>query len=638
MRLHKIVSLTIVAVGMVFSSILFAQESSEEYKEKDVIHLSPVVVTADRIGVPLDRVSSSVTLITAELIESQQFQTISDALRNVSGVDIVRSGSTGKITSLFLRGTNGNHTLVMLDGVLLNDPLNGGFDFSNLNTDNVKSIELVRGAQSTLYGSDAIGGILNILSKNGSSELKISLNAEAGKYGTFKESGNISGRNDLIKYSLSLSQFNTDGLFDNDDYSLTTSSLSVTLNLKQDTKLTLSNRYSNSEGGTPGQLIFTYDPNARTANSLKATSILLNQKVSSIWRHKLNISRSEGEIDFDNSYVEGDLYPFGADSSNLNSSISSVDWQHDLHLNQFFVLTAGISWEEREGERDSKFTDFHNLTNTRSLYLLNHFRPSDKFSLSIGGRSDDHSTFGRSTNYRFTSAYIISNSLNHETKLRGSIGTGFRTPSINELFWPSTIYEGIEYFIGNINLEPEESTSFDIAIDQSFNEKKFHLSVDYFKNTFDGLISLGFMGYENINKAETKGLEISAKAILNNFLSASGNYTYLETEDKSTGNPLLRRPKHSGGFSLNYSHTGALQLNFGITYVGERFDSDFAGFPFIYEFTPAYKTVRVASSYSLTEMVKLKLRIENLLDETYEEAAGFPSPGRAVYGGITLKL
>ena len=323
MRLHKMVSLTIVAVGMVFSSMLFAQESSEEYKEKDVIHLSPVVVTADRIEVPLDRVSSSVTLITAELIESQQFQTISDALRNVSGVDIVRSGSPGKITSLFLRGTNGNHTLVMLDGVLLNDPLNGGFDFSNLNTDNVKSIELVRGAQSTLYGSDAIGGILNILSKNGSRELKISLNAEAGKYGTFKESGNISGRNDLIKYSLSLSQFNTDGLFDNDDYSLTTSSLSVTLNLKQDTKLTLSNRYSNSEGGTPGQRIFTYDPNARTANSLKATAILLNQKVSSIWRHKLNISRSEGEIDFDNSNVEGDLYPFGADSSNLNSSFVS---------------------------------------------------------------------------------------------------------------------------------------------------------------------------------------------------------------------------------------------------------------------------------------------------------------------------
>ena len=626
---------SIFAVFLITATTL-AQTAVDE--EKNIIYFSPVVVTANRIEVPLDRVSSSVTLITADAIEKQQVSDVSELLRNVSGVDIVRTGSSGKLTSLFMRGTDSKHTLVMLDGVKLNDPLNGGFDYTNLSTDNIKNIEIVRGGQSTLYGSEAIGGIINITTKKGFNDFKLSASVESGSFGTLKEWGNISGSTNLLNYSLSFSRLDTDGLFENDDFSRSTFSANIATEFNSATKLTFTGRISDSDGGTPGQRFLTFDPNARTANRVKAGSVLFNQKVSSKWHHKLIISRSEGDIDFDNSVVEGDLNPFGADSSELTSSISSIDWQNDYHINPYLVITSGVEWEERKGKRESAFTNFDNLTNTRSIYLLNHIRFNDDFTVSIGVRSDDHSTFGSNTNYRLTSSYILSNSPGNETKLRGSIGTGFRAPSINELFWPSTIFEGTEYFVGNVNLQPEESTGFDIAVEQSFIQNKFFLSLDYFENTFTSLISFGAMGYENIEEAASQGLEFRTRANLNNQLTASGNYTYLKTEDKSTGDPLLRRPKHSGGMNFSYSHKSSLQLNLGVTFVGERFDSDFSSFPAVYEFIPSHKTFRIASSYKLSENVRLNFKIENLLDEEYSEVAGYPSPGRAVYGGITLNL
>jgi len=618
---------SIIAV-LLITATTFAQSEIDE--EKDIIRFSPVVVTANRIEVPLDRVSSSVTLITADAIEKQQVNDVSDVLRNVSGVDIVRVGSPGRLTSLFMRGTNSNHTLVMLDGVQMNDPLNGGFDYSNLSADNVKNIEVVRGSQSTLYGSEAIGGIIYITTKGGLNDIHFSANAEGGSFGTIKESGNISGGSNSLNYNFSLSRIDTDGLFDNDDYSRSTFSANISTDLNAGAKLSFSGRISDSDGGTPGQRILSPDPNARSKTKLESYSLLFDQKISDEWHHKLSASRSEGEIDFDNPADPNN--PFGSESF-LTSSITSVDWQNDYHFSPRIVITSGVEWEERKGKRVSS-TSFENLTDTRSIYLLNNIQLNNDFNVSIGLRSDDHSTFGRSNNFRLTSSYILSGSNDNETKLRGSIGTGFRTPSINELFWPAGDFGPV----GNINLDPEESTGFDIAVEQSFNQNRLFLSVDYFKNSFDGLIGFGAMGFENIDSSETQGVEFRAQSNIDDQLTASGNYTYLETEDKSTGDQLLRRPKHSGGLNFNYNHESSLQLNLGITFVGERFDSDFSGFPFVFEFTPSYKTVRIASSYNLTENVKLKLRIENLLGEEYSEVAGFPSPGRAFYGGFGINL
>jgi len=292
-----------------------------------------------------------------------------------------------------MRGTDSKHTLVMVDGIQVNDPLNGGFDFSNLSTDNIKNIEIVRGSQSTLYGSEAIGGIINITTKNGSDDLKLSVGAESGSFSTFKETGNISGSLNRLKYTLSFSRLDTDGLFANDDYSRSTISANIATEINADTKLTFTGRRTNSEGGVPGQRLFS-DPNARAKTILESYSLLFRHKFSNKWHEKVSISRSAGDLDF-NDPADPDTEQPNL-TSLLNSSIASVDWQNDFHINPHLVITSGVEWEERQGKRESSFANFDNLTHTLSLYLLNHIQINDDFNISIGVRSDDHSTFGRS--------------------------------------------------------------------------------------------------------------------------------------------------------------------------------------------------------------------------------------------------
>lgn len=639
MTVYKRASLAaIIVLSLVFYSTAFAQDSSDEFKEEDVISFAPVVVTADRIEVPLDRISSSVFVISSLLIETQQHHNVGDLLRKVAGVNIARSGSNGRITTLFLRGANGNQTLVLIDGAKVNEPMNGGFDFSNLKTDNIEKIEIVRGSQSTLYGSEAIGGIVNIFTKSGSSDLSFSLNAEAGEFDTFSKSGDLSGSLGGYKFSFSLSDLRTDGQFDNDDYKNTTLSSRITAAFPHNSKVAFTVRNSNAEGGAPNQRLLNFDPNARQKSDINIVSLAFNQKISDLWHHKLILSKSESDINFSDPVNPGDTNPFAADfNSSIISSVSMVDWQNDLHVSANNVITAGIEWEEKKGRSTSTYDDFENLTNTRSVYLQDHFRLNDKFSLTGGVRSDNHSAFGNSANYRFTSAYIFRNSHGNETKIRGSWGTGFRAPSIFELYSPGFFGS----YAGNPNLQPEESISFEFGVDQKLADGKLFISAELFKTEFTNLITITEPGAVNVNKAETKGIELNTDIKISENIDLSGNYTYLETEDLLTGLPLLRRPKHNGGGSLNIQATSELNISAGVSFVGERYDSNFVfdeNFKISYGFFPSYKTARIAVSYELTEQFRLKLRIENLLDEEYSEVAGYPSPGRAVYGGITLKL
>ena len=516
--------------------IVFAQDKEDDFDE--TIRLKHVVVTADRIEVPLDRVSSSMTLITAESIETQQYQTVGDALRKVTGVSIPRSGSYGRNSTLFLRGANGNQTLVLIDGAKVNEPMNGAFDFSHLKTDNIEKIEIVRGSQSTLYGSEAIGGIISIFTKSGSSNLELSLDAEAGEFGTFSQSGNLSGSLDVTKFSVSLSDIRTDGQFDNDDYKNTTFSGRITAKFSDNTKIALTVRTLRAEGGAQNQRILDFDPNAIQTSDINIYSMAFNQKISSLWHHKLLVSKTETDISYSNPVNPGDTSAFALEFNDLIiSSVSSADWQNDLHTSANNVITAGIEWEEKKGKSVSTYDDFENRTDTRSIYLQNHYRLNDNFNITGGVRSDNHSTFGNSTNYRLTSAYIFRNSYGNETKIRGSWGTGFRAPSIYELYYPG--YFGS--YAGNIDLNPEESVSFEFGVDQKLADNKLFLSAELFKTEFTNLITIIDAGAVNISKAETKGIELNANIKIFRLIDLSGNYTYLDTEDLLTGLPLLRR-------------------------------------------------------------------------------------------------
>lgn len=622
----------ILTAGLALGSpAAWAQEQTEGEEVK--YKLSPVIVTANRLLEPLDRISSSVTVLTSQDIEVQQARTVDEVLRNVPGLDIVRSGSLGQVTSASLRGASSNSTLVMIDGVQVNSPTTGGFNFGNLTTDNIEKIEVVRGPQSTLYGSDAIGGVINIVTKKGSGKPQLVVRSEVGRYSMFRESAHVAGSHGRVNYAVSLSRADTEGAFENDDYENSTLVGRVTSSVSDNLELSLVGRVVDSGGGVPGQQFIRFDPNARIDDRL-ATLALQVDNVRGRWHHRLLISRAEDELAFDDPVDPEENGPFAGDfSSDIKTSITTVDWQLDFYLLPFNVITTGVEWQRLVGENVSTGpfgdTDFDEDIRSRAFYIQNHFQRSNRFSLTAGVRIDDHSSFGPSTNLRLTSAYIFDLTGWGATKVKGSWGTGFRAPSINELFFPA---------YGNPDLKPEENKSFEVGLEQKLLDGKIGVAVTYFRTEFENLIGFDpntFLA-GNISESQSKGIEWIGSLSLNRKLTVSVNYTFLDTEDKTTGNPLLRRPKHKAGINISSNPISPLNLNVNITLVGKRFDNDFGAKG--EDFYPGYQKLDATFSWDVSRHIRLFGRVENLTDDGYEEAAGFPAPGRAFIGGIQLDL
>ena len=621
--------------------VLFGQDvlAQELYEGEEVQYELPtVVVTANRLQEPLDRISSSVTVVTSDEMEAQQARTVDEALRNLPGLDIVRSGSLGQVSSVFSRGASSANTLFMIDGVQVNSPMTGGFNFGNLTTDNIEKIEVVRGSQSTLYGSDAIGGVINIITKKGGGKPRVILRSEAGRYSTLRESAQIAGSRRKVNYALSLSRVDTKGAFENDDYENSTLVGRVTSSISENLGLALVTRVVDAEGGVPGQRRISFDPNARIDDRLATVALQVDQHTRGRWHHRLLISNVREDITFDDPADPSESGPSTGDfSSHIETAITTVDLQHDFYLLPSNVVTAGVEWQQLRGQYidTGPFgdTDFNKNTTSRALYIQNYFQRGHRFSFTSGVRIDDHSSLGTSTNFRVTSAYIFEATDWGATKLKGSWGTGFRAPSINELFFPG---------YGNPDLEPEKSKSFEVGLEQKLLEGRIVLAATSFRTDLENLIGFDPNTYTagNISEAGSKGIELTAALRLDMRLTTTGSYTFLDTEDKETGNPLLRRPKRRGGININYRPFARLNLNTDITLVGERWDDDFDFSPEGRRegFYPGYRKIDAALLWDAAKHIRLTGRVENLLDEKYDEAAGYPAQGRAFYGGLQLNL
>ena len=597
-------------------------------------HLPAVIVTANRLPEPLDRISSSATVLLRQDIEDQQARTVAEVLRNVPGLDMVRSGSLGQAASAFLRGAGSSSALVLLDGVQVNSPTTGGFNFGNLTTDNIESIEVVRGPQSTLYGSDAIGGVIHIISHKGEGDPRLVVRSEAGQFSTFRESAHLAGSRGRVNYAVSLSRTDSEGAFGNDDYGNSTLAARVESSLSDNLKLSLVARAVGSGGGVPGQRFIAFDPNARIEDRLATVALRVDHVVRGRWHHRLVISRTDDDLLFDDPVDPGATGPFAGDLvSRTQTSIATVDWQLDFYLLPSNVIVAGVEWQRLVGKNVSTGpfgdTDFDEEVASRAIYIQNQFRQNDRFSLTTGVRVDDHGSFGPSTNLRITSAYTVHPLRRTATKVKGSWGTGFRAPSINELYFPG---------YGNPDLKPEENRSFEVGLEQELLDGRIGLAVSYFHTDFENLIGFDPSTFSagNISAAKSEGIEWTGNFRLNGRLRVSANYTFLDTEDEATGKPLLRRPAHKANININLNPVSPLNLNLDINLVGQRFDNDFgAGGEAFY---PGYAKLDVALWWDLSGRLRLLGRVENLMDAQYEEAAGFPAPGRAFYGGVQIEF
>ena len=591
-------------------------------QDEDAFQLDPLIITATRSAERLSRTTRSVTVIGAEDIAAQGAPTVADALRSVPGLDVVRTGALGGTTSILMRGSESNHTVVLIDGVKVN-LAGGAIDLSDLSVDNIERIEVVRGSASTLYGSGAIGGVIHIITKRGREGLGGSLSAEGGSFGTSGQSVAISGGTTWGALSLSASRIESDGhLPFNNQYDNTNVALRADLMPTPGTDLTLTLRNSDSEyhfptDGSGGLCCHNkYNTTHETAVGLRAARAILPW-----WDTSLQLGFHEQKYRSYPEEPDGFLYITG-------EKHLSVDWQSVLDFN-LGDLTLGLAHEDDEHTVDGFRRD--NTAGYTQLQLM----PSESMMLTGGLRVEQHSQFGSEITYQVSTAYFAHGG----TKLRAALGSGFKEPTLIENFSPG--------FGGNPDLKPERSLTWELGIEQVLWNRQLRLEGVFFSTLFEDLIEYnrtpeGQPNFFNVDEGRANGLELAAAFTPLPVWTLGAAYTYLQTED-GEGEPLKRRPEHKFHTFGSYS-PGRFSGRLDVYYIGIRHDRFYPGFPEPPQDVenPSYFKVNVALTYKLIEKERYTLelfgRAENLFDEDYEEVYGFETPGIAAFGGVRVTL
>ncbi len=590
------------------------------------ITLQETVVTASRIEEPLKYSPDSVTIVTAEEIQKKGKITVIDVLKDIPGVSITQYGAPGGSTSIYTRGTNNAHTLVMIDGVRIGDPMatDGKMSIADLSTDNIEKIEMVRGAQSVLYGSDAIGGIVNIITKKGRGKPRFYLSFEGGSLETFREKTGVSGSTDRINYAASVSRLDAKcvsraeedlGNTERDYYHDTNISGRIDGRIGETAGIGLSIRHSASSMDLDADPVADADKVQDT--EMTSISTQFDQDISEWWQHviKLGITDTEREYKKDGTFED-----------KYNGRIKVASWQHNFFIGDIDTITTGFDYQEETGDNTSIYGNIkEESVNTRAYFIQNKLTPFKGFSFTLGVRHDDHQTFGGKDNYKASIAYLYEKT---ETKIRGSYGTGFHAPSLYQLY---SSY-------GDLNLRPEESKGYDVGIDQELFDKKVLLSVTYFHTRIEDLIEWNWdtWKYYNIGEIQTEGWETSISVKPLAWLSFYAHHTYTEAKDETAGSAnegryLIYRSKHTGGASLNIKPLEKVNVNLNLQYTGKRYHNTDNSIEM-----PAYTLFNLAASYDVTDRLRIYGRVENLTDKKYQSVYQYGEPGVGFYGGIEV--
>lgn len=601
-----------------------------------------VVVTATRLETPNERVASSVTVITAEEIEASGVNSVSEILNTVPGLEVFRLGGVGQQSSVLLRGADPGHLLVLVDGFAVNDPGSpkGTFNWAHMTTDNIEKIEVLRGPQSTLYGSDAMAGVINIITKRGEGALGATLELEAGSFETRSGRLTISG-GDRLNYSLALSATDSEGISaaeeedgntEKDGYRNLSMSGRVDVPVGTGGELTFTARAVESESDLDEvngiTWLFADDPNSTIEESQLFTGArLLLDLMGGRLEQSIGISMADYERTYRNP----------PDASNPNDDLEkdygvtvAVNLQSTFDLGKGGLLTAGLDLEEDRVRSQADFSGFpitvdqHEVSRA-GVYLQEQISIGESLSLVVGGRLDDHDGFDDQFTYRIGTSIRMDGGW----KIRGTWATGFKAPTIYQLYNSSS---------GNPDLEAETSKGWDVGLDKDMHSLRGTVGVTWFGNSFEDLIDFSGFTYFNVQKAKTAGVEAFAELRPAEALNVRISYTALDTEDVTTGEDLIRRPEEKVTLHADYRFSERGHLSLTGIYVGDRTDKDFSTRPAATVTLDSYMLVNLAGSLAISDRLKLTGRVENLLDEEYQEVFGYGTPGVSAYLGIKADM
>ncbi|HTW35298.1 MAG TPA: TonB-dependent receptor [Rhizomicrobium sp.] len=596
-----------------------------------------VVVTATRIPTPESQVASSMTVITADDIAAKGLDTLPDVLADAPGLNVVQAGGPGGQTSVFMRGTNANHVKVLVDGIDVSDPssTDDSFDFGQFLTPDIARIEILRGPQSGLYGSDAIGGVINIITKSGEGPAQFTAGVEGGSFDTFNQTGGVSGSEGGFHYVANIEHFYSGAtpvtpldllapseVRNDDRYDNVTASTKLGYDVTDNLDLGFVGRYTNSQLHFTGDNYNTGYPDATQSDSSvleyfsRATAHLV--LFDGFFEQTLGFAYS--------STSSNDLSPDDGPSPYAGDRIK-VDWQGNLRLSDSETLVIGA-----EHERDEIRVPLSAGVDIDSGYAELQSTLFGKFFNALSLRYDSNDQFGDKLTFREAPEYLIAAT---GTTLKGSIGTGFKAPTLSELYQNFPSYG----FYANPDLKPETSTGYDVGFEQSLVVNAVQFGATYYRNDIKNLIDYNatFTSFVNVGEAETDGVEAFIAYQPIKSLNLRADYTYTEANDEVAHLELERRPKNKISVDARWHATEALSFDADILYVSSWTDTNREGtaenFP-----VPGYTTTNVAVNYDVNKTLTIYGRVSNIFDEHYQDPDGFLRPGRGFFAGIKAKI
>ena len=582
------------AIAMSLSPAVLAQDAAT---------LDTVQVTANRIELPLDEALASVTVITRADIEASQAPDLIDLLGRQAGIDVARTGGPGAGSAVFMRGANSNHSLVLIDGIRVGSTGQGVFDFAHLPTEQIERIEIVRGPRAAFWGSDAIGGVIHIFTRDPSAP---SVRATAGSYGraglsagtglgdTRQGLGLTAGYQRLRGFSAT----NPDAVFayDPDDDGYRNRNLSLRGRTSVGSQV-----LAFTVLGTDADVEFD---RGQTAARNSSGGLTLAGDLGARWSHQLTAGHAREDLDTASSF-----------SNQFRSRRTSLDWINSLRTGGDARFSFGLNWQRERGESSNVFNGelFSQDRESKAAFAGYGGRFGDHV-LDVSLRRDDSSQYGGATSGNAGWGWDFS----ERARLRLSWGEGFRAPNFNELFYPDTGFG----FAGNPDLRPEASETWEVGL--ALEPAAAHrVALSAYRSRVRDLIAFAAPGSNNainISRAALEGVELDYRFVHGNW-TAGGNLTWQDAVNAGTGAPLLRRAKRKAHLDLGYRFGNGWELGLDADHVSAR--ADFGAD------LDAYTLAHLRLAWQFSPGWRLEGRLENLTDRDYALAFGYNTPGRS---------
>lgn len=586
--------------------------------------LVPVVVTATRQTQRVDELLADVSIIDREQLDQAGPSTITDILARQPGIEIVSNGGPGTVSDVHIRGANGNHTVVLIDGQRVGSVSLGTLNWSRLPASEIERIEILRGPASSLYGSDAIGGVVQIFTRRGEGKPTVRAEAGFGSKGTSATSAGVSGSSGSVRYNLGLSTYATDGISsvvnpansaynpDKDGFTnnAKSGSLSWTIAPGQEVGINFlqskgRNRY---DSGYPSAA-----SDYKNISSIESTGLYLKNGITDKWTSTLRVGRSE---DDSKDYVDNSL------SSIFRTHQEQLSWQNDVRL----PLGTALFAAERLEQRVSGTSTFTVQSRRIDSLLTGWGANIDAHRFQVNLRRDNNSQFGDKNTGNLAYGYR----LDPAWTVHGAMGTAFKAPTFDDLYFP------LAYgYVGNPNLRPEFARNREVAVDYRRNGQV--ASATYYVNRIQDLISWsGVTSPVNIGQVRIQGLTLAYSAAIGN-LDVSTSLDLQDPRNEETGHILARRAKQHGVISVG-QHEGAWDWRAELSATGTRYDTEYSRTNTNPARLGGYSLINLYGAYQLSPEWSAFARVDNLLDHKYQLAADFGTWGTTLFAGIRYQM